>query len=248
MKKALCFLMLALLLSLLTLPLSAHSACVIDSGNLLTEQEVQELEQSCKCVDYDIDFYVLTRQNLSSYLSNSQVRNACGISRDENAIVLLIRTHQGTFYYDMYTFGEADGIFSDSDVDDVLDAPDVYSNLKSGHLGEGALAFNSRCQNVLNSHYQQKVALHAKAPLIAVATGVGVGLLAGGITALCIVLSYRKKRHGESYPLDRYARLQLTQHQDIFVGSHVTRVRVQSASSGSRGGGFGGGGGHRGGR
>ena len=55
-----------------------------------------------------------------------------------------------------------------------------------------------------------------------------------------IFLSYRKKRHGESYPLSRYANLQLTESVDHFVGSFVTRVRIQS-NSGSSGGGGGGG-------
>ena len=55
-----------------------------------------------------------------------------------------------------------------------------------------------------------------------------------------LFLSYRKKRHGESYPLSRYANLQLTESVDHFVGSFVTRVRIQS-NSGSSGGGGGGG-------
>jgi hypothetical protein len=46
--------------------------------------------------------------------------------------------------------------------------------------------------------------------------------------------------------LDRYARLQLTAREDRFVGSFVTRTRIQknNGSRGSRGGG----GGRRGGR
>ena len=76
------------------------------------------------------------------------------------------------------------------------------------------------------------------------------GLLAAGGSVLGVVLFYLKKQHGVSYPLDRYAKLHLTHREDRFVGSHVTRVRVQSSngSGGSRGGGSRGGGGRRGGR
>ena len=80
---------------------------------------------------------------------------------------------------------------------------------------------------------------------MAATIGVVVGLLAGGGAVLGVFLYYRKKQHGESYPLDRYAKLQLTEAEDRFVGSFVTRTRVQSSSSGGGGGSHGG---HRGGR
>ena len=81
---------------------------------------------------------------------------------------------------------------------------------------------------------------------LAVILGVVLGALAGGGAVLGVFLYYRKKQHGDSYPLDRYAKLHLTDAQDRFVGSYITRTRVQSNSGG--GGGGGSRGGHRGGR
>ena len=57
------------------------------------------------------------------------------------------------------------------------------------------------------------------------------GVLAGGFTALGVALSYRRKKRGSSYPLDRYAKLNLTLREDRFVGSFVTRTRIQSNNS-----------------
>ena len=244
--KKLCFLLLFLLLaSALTLTAFAHSSTVIDGADLIEDHH--EGDPGCNCGYFDVNYYLVTRANLSSYYSNSEMRSVCGIADDEAAIVLLVRTYQGKYYYDMYTFGKANDIFSDADVDAVLDAPDVYNNIKSGEVYAGFRAFSNHCHSFVGEYYDAIENRRQGAPLAALLIGAILGAIAGGITVLCVFLYYRKKRHGESYPLDRYARLSLTESSDIFIGSYVTRVRVQSSSSsGGRSGG--GGGGHRGGR
>ena len=64
-----------------------------------------------------------------------------------------------------------------------------------------------------------------------------------------VIAVYRKKKASVDYPLDRYARLELTHESDAFVREYTTRT-YSPRSSGSSGGGsrHGGGGGHRGGR
>ena len=247
MRKLSFLLLLFLLFSALTLTASAHTTTVLDDGDLIDDDQERILESGCNCAYFNVNYYYVTRANASTYPSNNDMRRICGIAENEAAIVLLIRTYQSTYYYDMYTFGEAHSIFSDADVDEVLDAPDVYNNLKSGEIYAGMRAFTSHCHRIVGEHEQALEERQKRAPLTALLVGVILGVLAGGITVLCVFLYYRKKRHGESYPLDRYARLNLTQANDIFIGSHVTRVRVQSSSSGGGRSG-GGGGGHRGGR
>ncbi len=65
-----------------------------------------------------------------------------------------------------------------------------------------------------------------------------------------VVAAYRKKRASVDYPLDRFAKLELTHESDSFVREYTTRTySPRSSSSGGSGGGrHGGGGGHRGGR
>ena len=73
-------------------------------------------------------------------------------------------------------------------------------------------------------------ALGLLSPHVVLAGLIG-GALIGGITVLCVFLFYRKKRHGASYPLDRYASMDLTDSEDRFVGSYDTRVRIQNNSN-----------------
>jgi uncharacterized membrane protein YgcG len=161
-------------------------------------------------------------------------------------VVLVVRHALATYYYDMYTYGEAWDMFSNSDVDRILDDFGVYNNLKSGRIYEGCDAFFTLSHQTVSEYRAEQAAKEAREPLMVALVGIGVAVLAAGITVLVVVLRYRTKKHGESYPLDHYAKLQLTRQEDRFVGSHVTRVRIQS-SSGS-GGRSGGGGGRRGGR
>lgn len=255
MKKLVVFLLLLLLMITLALPASAAKATVvIDNAELIVvgdEQYIARISGSCNCSFGEIEPFVVT--GTESYApDNATVRSICGLNKDSDAIVLYIRLLNGTYYYDMYTFGRAYDAFSDSEVDAVLDDPDVYNNLKAGKIERGYRAFYEACHPIVNRYYSDyldgQAARAKRAPFVALAIGAGSGVVVAGITVLCVFLAYRKKQHGESYPLDRYAKLDLTQANDIFVGSHITRVRVNTnSSSGGRSGG-GGGGGHRGGR
>ena len=253
--RKLCFLLLLLLLvSVLTLTASASSATtVIDNAGLATDTEFLRNVSACNCTFANFSPYLVTGTEASAP-DNSTVRRICGLDEDSDAIVLYIRFYKGTYYYDMYTFGKAYDAFTDREIDTVLDDPDVYTNLKAGRIEEGYQAFYHACHPIVADYYGEYLKQieaererQQRAPLTAVLVGLISGVVVAGITVLCVFLYYRKKRHGESYPLDRYARLNLTQANDIFIGSHVTRVRVHSSSSGGRSGG-GGGGGHRGGR
>ena len=74
-----------------------------------------------------------------------------------------------------------------------------------------------------------------------------MGAAVGGIVVLCVWLSYKKKVHGEIYPLGKYANLALVEQQDNYINTTHTRVRISDSSSnggarsggGSRGGGGG---------
>lgn len=198
----------------------------------------------------DIGFYLITysAQGPNDYPSNGYVQSLL-YEGDKGSVVLVVRRHgSSSYYYDIYLYGEADAAFSDAEVDRVLDAPNVYTNLKRGDVEAGAPYFFSLCAEILSEHYADEAARAARAPLMALIFGLMSGLLAAGASVLGVVLFYRKKRHGESYPLDRYARLNLTDREDRFVGSYITRVRIQSSSSGGGSRGGGGGGGRRGGR
>jgi uncharacterized membrane protein YgcG len=190
---------------------------------------------------HGVSFYLVTA---TVQMSASRVHSVCAIG-EKSAVVLVIDSTGTTYYYEMFTFNGADDLFSDRDVDDILDADSVYRNIKRGDLYEGCESFFGLCQQVI----AKEIARQNAFPWPALIAGVIGGVLIGGITVLCVFLFYRKKRHGVSYPLDRYAKLELTHNEDHYVTEHTTRTYSPRSSGGSSGGGrHGGGGGHRGGR
>ena len=64
--------------------------------------------------------------------------------------------------------------------------------------------------------------------------GIFAGILVAGIVAGCIIYTYKKKTKSAIYPLGRYANLDLKMRDDRFMGSFVTKRRIQSSSNNKR--------------
>lgn len=230
-----------LLFILLSLPASATQSRVIDKGNLLTAQEVAGIEASLAGLTEKTGasaFLVTTR----GYETLDSMRSELGVGSGDNVILLVVTLDGGTYYYDLYTSGAADSAIRSGEVDDILDDYDVYYNLKDGNLVAGVAAFAD---------------VTAKAYLTDTTRGTRIfwsvllGLVAGAVPVIIVSAKYRRRVKSPIYPLSRYASLNLTASNDLFIGSHVTKTRIQSSSSSSGGhssSGHGGGGGHRGGR
>lgn len=245
MKKALFFALVVLLLSVCVLPAfaAAPTVKVIDNANYLTAEEEAGLVSALSGSDSDAVYCIVTVTNRANP-TDSAMFSLCNCSSDDAVVALCVYNDGSEYRYYLYTFGPADKLISNSAVDRILDDSGVYSNIKGGRIAAGARAFLTAADQAYR---------HGKAVRVPRAIGIGllVGAIAGGVAMLIVVIVYHRKQHGEIYPLDRYARLNLTLCQDRFIGSYVTRVRVNnsSSSSGGRssgGGGFSGGG--RGGR
>lgn len=228
---------------------------VLDLLGILSEEDEKSLSPSAQTDTHGIEFHLITMQTAyaDDYLTNSEIRTMLDLSdfypHKTHAVVLVVRMTgaNNKFYYDMYTYGDASEAFSDHDVNRILDTDAVYDNLKAGNVKDGATAFFSLCADEIDGHYKALAVKERRKPLVVILIAAVAGLVSAGGSILGVVLFYRKKQHGVTYPLDRYARLNLTHREDRFVGSYVTRVRVQSSNggSGSRGGSRGGGGGGR---
>ena len=164
----------------------------------------------------------------------------------DSLILLVIKWDKGenTFYYYLDTYGDAEYSITDTEVDRILDNPEVYDNIKSGNLNDGIVAYAALAAKAYSGRLRPSfVKVLAISLVIAAITAVAV--------SLSVFLSYRKKLHSESYPLERYAALNLRVERDSFITKFVTRVRIKTSSgSGGRSGGgrSGGGGSRRGGR
>lgn len=179
-----------------------------------------------------------------AYYTQYTFMNAYGYSSSDDLVLLIVfyDTSETTWYYDLYTFGAAVGKITDREVDRILDADDVYDNLKSGHIEAGLRAFFPLASTA--------VLTDLKAPVGKLVTFSLIGaLVIAGVAVLIVVLRYRMKIKPTNYPLDQFATLKPGAANDVFTGSTVTSHTVSSSSgSGGSGGSHGGGGGHRGGR
>lgn len=255
MKKTLFFALLSLLLLGTLLPLGtaaidpAYNALIVDRAALFDDAAAFLAEHARAPGGIDGTLCVLTETSPEP-LAESLVLARLKIDRETDAVVLVIRLHAGGYNYDMYTYGACYDAFSNKDIDRILDDPEVYNNLKAGRVEAGVARWLSLCADALNAHQKALVAkARTRIPKGILICAVCF-LVAGGGAMLGVALYYRRKKHGESYPLEHYAKMNLYVKQDIFVGSYITRVyspRNTSSGGGSRSGG-GGGGGHRGGR
>ena len=64
--------------------------------------------------------------------------------------------------------------------------------------------------------------------------GIFAGILIAVIVAICIIYAYKKKTKSAIYPLGRYANLDLKMRDDRFMGSFVTKRRLQNQSDNKR--------------
>ncbi len=55
-----------------------------------------------------------------------------------------------------------------------------------------------------------------------------IALVAAAVAAVIVVVRYKRRLKAPIYPIEKYASLSLTGGYDNYLGSSVTRVRVES--------------------
>ncbi|MBP5210074.1 MAG: hypothetical protein J6125_04345 [Clostridia bacterium] len=228
------------LLSVMVLPASAAPAGpYVYGGGLLSAEQSAALETAFAAASErtGVGFYFFdggTTERTRSYIGS-----ALSLSPTDDAVVLSVyRTDE--WHYNLDTWGKADSAVTDKEVDRLLDARDVYDNLKAGRIYEGALAFLPLAERAVTGTLRPA----AKKMVV---WSLAWAIVAAAAGMIPVVLRYKMKMRATNYPLDKYARLQLDRADDQFLRTTVTSTVVASGSSGKSGGG-GGGGGHRGGR
>ena len=244
---AVCLLALLCLAVCFALPAAAtQGKRVYDPVGMLTETDAVSLASHLDELSsrYGVEMY------LATYLADTRFDDLygdeyCANVRNlykENAVLLVVTYEEWNdmYYYNMYTYGSATSAIKQNEVNRILDSYDVYTNLKFGHIYDGATAFF----DLSALAYEGRTGVSWGA-IIAVSAIIAVVIAL--VIRAGIVASYKKKHASVDYPLDRYAKLKLTHSEDHYVTEHTTRV-YSPRSSGGGGSRHGGGGGHRGGR
>ena len=221
---------------------------IYDPADLLTDAEETSLDAQLTdlSASYSVELYLATytaEHYYDDFIGDEYCRDIRNL-RSEDAVLLIVTydLSDGRYYYDLYTYGSANHAISQKEVDYILDSNDVYDNIKSGRVASGVEAFFDLSARA----FEGRVG-------VSWAVVIGVSAIIAVVIALAVcagvVASYKKKKATVDYPLDRYAKLNLTLEKDSFVREYTTRTYVPR-SNGSSGGGsrHGGGGGHRGGR
>ncbi len=242
MKRALyLFITFIMLFTLFSIPTYASAKkqekVVYDRVGVFTESEIAEIEVAAKkyyAKSYASVYVVTARTATSTGYDGDDFLSEYGISGD--GIVLIINDNVNR-NYNIYPYGKCYSKISDSEYNEILDTPAVYNNIKSGNYKSGAIACIELCEIACRSNVKGFV--------------IGAFITVSIITLIfvsCTVYSYKKKSRSEKYPLNRFARLDLTLRRDDFITKFVTVHVIKSNSSsggGSRGGSRGGGRGGR---
>lgn len=253
MKKILCILLaLAVILGLSICALADNSRYVIDEADLLSEQEVLDLEGlfsdiSNRC---GIDVVVLTVDSLDGYSAESYANNYYDSNGyADNGVLLLLCMNERIWW--VSTCGSCISLV---DADKIGD--EIVSDLSSGDYFDAFYRYGVLCADAViygapdyddggnYSDISNTRGLRVpKAILISLLIGAVIGIIVVGIMA-SRMKSVRKQNHAANYICN--GSLQLRQSRDIFLYQNTTRTaKPKNNSSGGGGGGrsHGGGGG-----
>ena len=230
--KKLFFIFILSIIFIFCLAISAFASSygLYDKLDALSTQDEEKIENALREASEktNISFYVgvgYYTDRISQFVSENMLY-------DNNMVVLLIEKDFGEYYYQMHTKGTAIDKITINEENKLLDSSEVFDNIKSGNLVDGICSFAKKSAHAYNTRNYTPFIVFS---LIVAFGGVGIFLI-------IIVVRYKTKIRGSTYPLDKFTTLELTGQSDNFVTKNLVRIRIRTSSSsggGSRsGGGF----------
>ena len=240
MKKSLFILCLLLLIAVLPFTAAATSSRVDDKAGLLTSSEESRIEALLDQISeqYNVDIVIATVDYISgfsidTYTENYYDSNNIGVGSRRSGALLLVSMDERE--YRILTDGMAGDAMDGRAIDRIGDK--ITDDLSSGNYEEAFRIFARQCEYYL-SGYETGFPFPVWDNLkICVIVGAVIAVIA--VIVMCLQLkSVRKQLGAGAYT--RPGSMQVTQCSDIFLYRNVTRVRIQTNSSGGRSGGGGG--------
>lgn len=204
---------------------------VIDDARLFNNQEKADIRNAISAVSGTKIYIVTTNDKL--FNENTLIAKI----ENDNCIALTINMNKRE--YDIYIYGQANSNITYKEVERLETA--VEGKLSNGDYAKAALVFIKKAGIAYNGNLKIDIGL-------TILVSLGISVVIAIITCSIVIAKYKMKMRPTNYPLDKYAKMQIINKEDVFVGKFVTTRRIQtntSSSGGSRSGG--GGGGHRGG-
>ena len=236
MRKTALFILTLILISSFALWASADDSRVYGEYTAFVEDvELSEMENALRAAEENtgVSFRVYFSDG-NPTVSEYRMLNELGMSDTDDLALLLIEYVGGVYYYELFLYGEADRVINYETSDSILDDPSLYAAIKSGRVREGALRFVRLTETAISDGRSS-----AKTRVIVIS--ILISLLSGIAAVGGVYFSYKRKLKSPIYPLSKYARLSLDYHSDDFLGSSVTRTRINTSSGSGRSGGGGGG-------
>ena len=211
----------------------ASGTRVLDKAGLLTDSEAARVDTALADAEARTGYSVRLYTTTTHYVSESRMLSDLGFDDGDDLVVLSIECwSSSTYYYELFTFGDAYGMISDSDAERILDDDRVYA-IKRGKIESSAVAFASLTAETVETNRLTRRVMGVAIPIL-------LALATAGIFVGVVCYTYKRKLKSPIYPVTQYASLSLSHSSDNYITSTVTRVRVQSSSGrggGSRGGG-----------
>lgn len=223
--KRLVLLLLVICLCAGTVFAKTEPSLLVDGAALLSGGEEAKLEKKLETIrkDWDITVAVYTAERLYDY--DADYFNGY----DTDYILLLIS--MDTRDWEVLTGGKGDEILSDSRLEDMAD--EFVPLLSDEDYGEAFMVFAERCDEAIDIYYNGEPFAFWPCLLGSLVAGLIIALIATGV--MCSKLkSVKSQRAAANYV--RPGSMQLTQSADLFLYSHVSRVKKpeNNGSSGSR--------------
>lgn len=263
-RKALSLLLCLLLLSSFVLTGSASSSLpmVIDGAVLFSNGELADLENKAQSLRtaYEMDVVILTVDTLDGnsaqdYADNYYDENGYGYGDDYSGLLFLLAMEEREWY--ISTCGKAIYAFTDYGLDRLgelvvpylssgdyynafdryLDAlPSYFEEYGNGHPLDGGIS--SYSDQDPSSNMREDVVYYKPKRNINIFVSLMIGIAAATVVILIMrgTMNTRRRQHSAGDYL-KPGSYHLRTHQDLFLYSHVSKVRRQENNGGRHGGG-----------
>lgn len=234
MKKFSVILLITLLLTLFALPISADELdrVIVEEPELINPVEQEMLEKTIDSLidEYHFDFVIVIHNDLEystprvaadDYFDNGNY--GYGTSRD--GILLLVSVADRDWY--ISTSGSGISEFSDRVLDEI--GEDIAACLSDGDYYEAAKTFLNSSEAVLRGDYKVKKEFPLFAELIVLALSIAVAFIIAG--AVKRSMNTVRQQSGASNYVDSKG-IDLTVARDTYLYSTVSKVKIESSSSG----------------